>query len=79
MSPRVLRAYHRTETLHPKGFVARVEIVGIIRHLRDDTWVYDTKDEARKREAELLKNGSMTTTKPTRLLNFVIRTPHFST
>jgi len=53
MSPRVLRAYHRTETLHPKGFVARVEIVGIIRHLRDDTWVYDTKDEARKREAEL--------------------------
>ena len=38
MSPKVIKAYHQTEMLRPTGtgFVAKVEIVGIVDPLRDD-------------------------------------------
>jgi hypothetical protein len=55
MSPKVIKAYHQTEMLRPTGtgFVAKVEIVGIIDALRDDAYVFPTREEARRREVEL--------------------------
>lgn len=52
MSSKVIKACHKTETVHG-GFVAKVEIVGIIDPLRDDAYVFPTKEEARAREVEL--------------------------
>jgi hypothetical protein len=50
------QAYHRTETLGLSNgfrFVAKVEIVGIVGHLRDDAQMFETKEDARAREIEL--------------------------
>jgi hypothetical protein len=53
MAARTIEAYHRTETLRPAGFVAKVEIVGIVNPLRDDDYIFRTKEDAQAREIEL--------------------------
>jgi len=58
MPSTVINAYHRTETVLD-GFVARVEIVGIIDPLRDDVYVFPTKEEARAREVQLAEKWKL--------------------
>jgi hypothetical protein len=50
MSPKVIKAYHQTEMLRPTGtgFVAKVEIVGIVDPLRDDAYVFPTRERGAK-------------------------------
>jgi hypothetical protein len=49
----LIKAYHRTEALRPSGFIAKVEIEGVLRPLRDDAQVFTTREAAQAREVEL--------------------------